>query len=114
MPRQIGTFQRAVITGTTGGVTGGTIVPSGSVLAVWDIEYSELNTTGNSVRVRGMPSTRDVDTAWAAVGANNNLLGSSRPKAVLPAGDVLQVLTTNTGSVVAKITYTIEDPANFL
>jgi len=83
-------------------------------MEIWDIEHSELNVNVNTVTVRGNPSLTLVDIHFLPTGGSVLPAQSQYPKQTLPAGDVLQVLTTNSNSVVTKITYTIESGTEFV
>ncbi len=100
----------AVITGTSGGITGGDIIPDGYIGVIRHISHAELTNTGQNVQLRTMPSTTNLDaraltprekwpTDWAA--HPDNILG------YIPSNNALQVLTSQ-GNVVTRVTYTIE------
>ena len=114
MARQIGNFRRVTLTGTTGAITGGDIIPSGSIMAIWGIDYSELNTTGNTVTVRGNPSLNRIDQRFLLAGGRVDKAIGPYPMGTLPGGDAIQVLTDRTNTIVACITYTIEQIAEFV
>ena len=110
-------YRTAIITGTTGGVTGGDIMPPDLEGVIHDISYAELGTlggggpgvTGSRVAVTVQPSGTNIDVK--TLGSNASLVyGEARDASfgTIPRGGVLQV-TTSVGNVVARIVYTIEE-----
>lgn len=100
----------AVITGTTGGITGGDIIPDGYIGIIRHISHSEMTNTGQNVLLQTQPGTRNLDARslnarekwpvdWAA--HPENVLG------YIPTSNVLQVIASQ-GNVVTRVTYTIE------
>ena len=110
----------ATITGSTGGVTGGELIPPEYEGVIRDISYSEMGTlggggpgvTGSQVTVDAVPSGSnpgphiDVKT----IGSNESFVyGESRMPRLgnIPRNNVLKV-TTSIGNVVVRVTYTVE------
>ncbi len=104
-------YQTAVITGTTGGVTGGSLIPPEYEGIIHDIEYAELQNTGTTVTVRVQPSGTNIDVK--SLTAMQSLIpgAAGEPNAVfgkIPRSSVLQV-QTSVSDVVVKVIFTIEE-----
>ena len=70
-------YRIAIMTGTSGGVTGGDIIPDGMIGVIRDIQYSEVTQTGQTIRLRMQPSGSDIDIKRLA--ANQNFPSGPRP-----------------------------------
>jgi hypothetical protein len=100
-----------VITGTTGGITGGDIIPDGFVGLVKHISHSEFSNTGQNVLLQAQPSLNNLDSRSLAARANfpNDLsYREDTTVAIIPPNNVLQV-TTSQGNVVTRVVYVIRE-----
>lgn len=105
-------YRIAIMTGTSGGVTGGDIIPDGMIGVIRDIQYSEVTQTGQTIRLRMQPSGSDIDIKRLAANQNfpsdwadnmeDSMLG------IIGQNNVLQAVTS-LGNVIVKVTYTVEE-----
>jgi hypothetical protein len=100
----------AVITGTTGGITGGDIIPNGMVGVIKHIAYSEMTNTGQNVLLRTQPSGIELDGRRLAAQENWPDLGWSEEVVVgnIGSSNVLQVVTSQ-ANIVARVTYVVQE-----
>ena len=101
-----------ILTGTSGGVTGGDVIPNGMIGVIRHIAYSEMNATGQNILLRTQPSGTQLDAKrldpsekWP----NNWAMPEDIPAlGVIGQSNVLQAVTSQ-GSVVVRVMYTLED-----
>ena len=103
-------YRTIVITGTTGGITGGDIIPDGYVGSIKQISYSELTNTGQNVQLRQQPSGQNIDARRLAAQENWPDELDFEPEhtlGIIGQSNVLQVVTSQ-GNVIARVVYVIE------
>ena len=100
----------AVITGTTGGITGGDIIPNGMIGVIRHIAYSEMTNTGQNVLLRTQPSGIELDGRRLAAQENWPDLGWSEDAVVgnIGSNNVLQVVTSQ-ANIVVRVTYVVQE-----
>lgn len=101
----------AVITGTTGGITGGDIIPDGFVGLIKHISHSEMTGTGQNVLVQAQPGATNLDGRRIAATTNfpNDLnFREDVTLGIIPSNNVLQV-TTSQGNIVTRVVYVIRE-----